>query len=360
MGFSIGLVGLPNAGKSTIFNAISKTKAQTANYAFTTVDPNKSIVSVPDERLEKIVSVIKPLKHTYGVLECIDIAGLVKGAGKGEGLGNKFLEHIRQVDCIAHVIRCFRDENIPSETGKIDPVKDLELIETELIMADLEISSKRLTRASKALRTGDKTLSSECKLLERIKGTLEQGKPFLERLNKDEDGSIVKELNLLSSKPSIYIANIKEGQEKELIDRLSEVIEQRGSNIIVFDGLIESESQDLSVEDKKEMLIEYGYGETGLNSLLKEGYRTLNLITYYTIKGEETRAWVLKKGQSALEAAAKIHSDIAMGFIKAEIIHYKDFEKMGSADEVKKAGLMEIAGKDYTVLDGDLILFKFM
>jgi hypothetical protein len=263
MGFSFGLVGMPNAGKSTIFNAISRAGAQTANYSFTTVEPNKALVSVPDERLDKIVSVVKPPKHTYAVLECIDIAGLVKGAGRGEGLGNKFLEHIRQVDCVGHVIRCFSDENIPSETGNIDPVGDLELIETELIIADLAVVSRRLDKVSKALRTGDKKLAGECSFLERIKRTLEKGEPFLEKPDKDDDRTLMRELNLLSSKPALYIANIREKGEKPHIEDLSRFIEKRGSKLILFDGLIESETQDLSYEDKRQILSEYGYEKTG-------------------------------------------------------------------------------------------------
>lgn len=359
MGFSIGLVGLPNAGKSTIFNALSAAGAQTASYAFTTIDPNKSRVPVPDERLKAISGIIKPPKTTPTVLECIDIAGLVEGASKGEGLGNKFLENIRTVDCIAHILRCYRDENIPHESGSIDPLKDLELIETELLLADLEVCSKRLERTEKALRTGDKKLKAECEFLTKMVGDLEEGKPAGKTKQSEDERKILLEMNLLSSKPAIYIGNCRESGDKDLIEKAKTAARNRGSEIIVIDGLIESELSDLDETEKTQMLKGYGYERTGLEKMLTKGYRVLDLITFYTIKGDETRAWTLKKGQSALDGAAKIHTDMAKGFIKAEVAHYEDFAKLGSMDALKQEGLLEIAGKEYPVRDGDMILFKF-
>jgi len=360
MSFSIGLVGLPNAGKSTIFNALSKGSAQTADYAFTTIDPNVARVTIPDERLDSIAQIVKPPKLTKAILECVDIAGLVEGASKGEGLGNKFLEHIRQVDAVAHIIRCFRNDNISHESGEIDPEKDLALIETELLLADLEVVSKRFEKVEKSLKVDTKEIKLEHDFLGRLKGSLEKGDRALGFSIKNEDErAIYKTLNLLTSKPSIYIGNIPEKRDENLIDKAKTAVQSRGSELILIDGLLEGELGDVSDEEKDELLSEYGWGESSLKRLLVSAYKSLNLITFYTIKGDETRAWVLEKGQSALQAAEKIHSDIAAGFIKAEIAPYVDFIKEASFDGVKKAGKLIIAGKDHTIEDGQMVLFKF-
>lgn len=359
MSFSIGLVGLPNTGKSTIFNALSKGNAQTANYPFTTINPNVSIVEIPDDRLEKIASVIKPPKITYSTIECTDIAGLVEGASRGEGLGNKFLEHIRGVDAVVHIIRCFKNEKVPHEGGDIDPERDLGLVETELILADLEVVAKRADKVKKMLKTGSKSLENEHSLLLNLVGVLEKGSPARALKINDEQREILKALNLLTVKPSLYMANVSESKETGLLDKATKAASVRNSKLIIIDGLLEAELSDSDHKEKKELLKEYGYDDTALERLLLSAYKLLNLITFYTIKGDETKAWLLSNGEAIIVAAQKIHSDIAKGFIKAEVVHYRDFIKCGSYDGAKKAGLLEIVGKEYLVQDGDIILFRF-
>jgi ribosome-binding ATPase len=359
MGFSIGLVGLPNAGKTTIFNALSNQSAQTANFPFTTINPNVAIVEIPDERLKKIAEIVKPPKLTHSTIECIDIAGLVEGASKGQGLGNKFLEHIRMVDAIVHVVRCFKNDDVPLESGAIDPEKDLSLIETELLMADLDIAEKRLEKTKKAAKSGEKELVMEKDFLQRMVDGFKKGEPARKITPSVDEAPILKEMNLLTSKQAMYVANLSEGTDKNLLEKAKQSAVKRGSELIIIDGKLESELKDLSNGEKAEFLKEYGYSGTSLERFLKSAYNLLNIITFYTIKGDETRAWLLEKGGTALDAAGKIHTDIAKGFIKAEVSHYSDFLKYGSFDEERKAGHLEVAGKEYIVQDGDLILFKF-
>ncbi len=359
----IGIVGLPNVGKSTMFNSITKAGAECANYPFCTIEPNVGIVAVPDERIDKLAEMYKPQKVTKAVVEFVDIAGLVKGASKGEGLGNKFLSHIREVDAICQVVRCFEDSNVIHVDGSVNPLRDIETINLELIFADMETLEKRLEKAKKGLKA-DKKYQSEIDLIEKIKDKLEKEIPARAIEFNEDEQEIVKDMFLLTAKPIIYIANISEDQilnaeEDEKVKEVKEYAAKENAEVIPLCVKIEEELSGLEEQDKKEMLEALGLKESGLDKLIKKSYDLLGLMSFITAGEPEVRAWTIKKGTKAPKAAGKIHSDIERGFIKAEIVSYEDLIKEGSMLAAKEKGLVRQEGKEYIMQDGDIVLFKF-
>ena len=359
-----GIVGLPNVGKSTLFNALTATKnAQSANYPFCTIEPNVGVVPVPDERLDELTKMYKPEKTTHAIIEFVDIAGLVKGASKGEGLGNKFLSHIREVDAICEVVRCFEDPNIVHVDGSIDPIRDIETINLELIFADIETLNKRIDSVKKKLKA-DKKCQEELDVLEKIKNVLENGKSARTVELNDDEKEFLKDLFLLTNKPIIYIANVSEEQladvdNDENVKKVAELAKQENTKCIPLCAKIEEELSTLDDSDKKEMLEALGLNESGLDKVIKESYDLLGLMSFLTAGEPEVRAWTIKKGTKAPEAAGKIHSDIQRGFIKAEIVSYDDLIREGSMASAKEKGLVRQEGKEYIMQDGDIVLFKF-
>lgn len=359
----LGIVGLPNVGKSTLFNSITKAGAECANYPFCTIEPNVGIVAVPDERLQKLAEMYHPQKVTNAVIEFVDIAGLVKGASKGEGLGNKFLSHIRETDAICEVVRCFKDDNVVHVDGNINPVRDIETINLELIFADIETVNKRLDKARKNLKA-DKKYQAEIDVLEKIKENLENGISARAINFKEEEQEIVKDMFLLTTKPILYIANVSEEQMEdaendEMVKRVKEYAQKENAEVIPLCVKIEEELSGLEDEDKKEMLDALGLDESGLDKVIKKSYDLLGLMSFLTAGEPEVRAWTIKKGTKAPAAAGKIHSDIERGFIKAEIVTYDDLIKEGSMVAAKEKGLVRSEGKEYIMQDGDIVLFKF-
>ena len=359
----IGIVGLPNVGKSTLFNSITKAGAESANYPFCTIEPNVGIVAVPDERLQKLAEMYNTKKITPAVVEFVDIAGLVKGASKGEGLGNKFLSHIRETDAICEVVRCFEDSNVVHLDGSVDPIIDIETINLELIFADIETVDKRLDKAKKMLKA-DKKYQAEIDLLEKIKLALENGMPARQlEYNKDEK-ELLKEMFLLTTKPIIYIANVSEEQLSDTendanVNKVREYASKEKAEVIPLCVKIEDELSTLDDSDKKEMLEALGLEESGLDTLIKKSYDLLGLMSFLTAGEPEVRAWTIKKGTKAPQAAGKIHSDIERGFIKAEVISYNELIKEGSMVQAKEKGLVRQEGKEYIMQEGDIVLFKF-
>ncbi len=359
----IGIVGLPNVGKSTLFNSITKAGAECANYPFCTIEPNVGVVGVPDERLEELTKMYHPQKTTHAVIEFVDIAGLVKGASKGEGLGNKFLSHIRETDSICEVVRCFEDPNIVHVDGKIDPIRDIETINLELIFADIETVNKRIEKAKKNLKA-DKKYQQEIDLLEKMKENLENGISVRSMEFNEEEQEIVKEMFLLTSKPILYIANISENQMEnsendELVKKVKEYASKEKAEVVPLCVKIEEELSMLGEDDKNEMLEALGLEESGLDKVIKKSYNLLGLMSFITAGEPEVRAWTIKKGTKAPQAAGKIHSDIERGFIKAEIVSYQDLKKAGTMVNAREKGLVRSEGKDYIMQDGDIVLFKF-
>ena len=361
----LGIVGLPNVGKSTLFNSLTKAGAESANYPFCTIDPNVGIVAVPDERLKLLGDFYHSKKVTPAVIEFVDIAGLVKGASKGEGLGNQFLANIREVDAIVHVVRCFEDSNVIHVDGKIDPVRDIETINLELIFSDLEILERRIAKTTKAARM-DKTAAKELELQQRIKAHLEDGKPAisLELENEDEE-AWMQECNLLTAKPVIFAANVSEddladdGASNPHVQAVRELAKEQNSGVFVICAEIEQEIAELEDDEKKMFLDDLGIEESGLEKLIKASYELLGLMSYLTAGEDETRAWTIKVGTKAPQAAGKIHTDFERGFIKAEVVNYKDLLESGSYAGAREKGLVRMEGKEYVVKDGDVILFRF-
>ncbi len=359
----IGIVGLPNVGKSTLFNSITKAGAESANYPFCTIEPNVGIVAVPDERLKKLAQMYNTKKITPAVVEFVDIAGLVKGASKGEGLGNKFLSHIRETDAICEVVRCFEDSNVVHVDGSVDPIRDIETINLELIFADIETIEKRLEKAKKMLKA-DKKYQAEIDLLEKIKLALENGMPARQLEYNEDEQEMLKEMFLLTTKPIIYIANVSEEQlsdseNDENVKKVKEYAEKEKAEVIPLCVKIEEELSTLEENDKQEMLEALGLEESGLDRLIKKSYDLLGLMSFLTAGEPEVRAWTIKKGTKAPKAAGKIHSDIERGFIKAEVISYDELIKEGSMVQAKEKGLVRQEGKDYIMQEGDIVLFKF-
>ena len=360
----LGIVGLPNVGKSTLFNAITKAGAESANYPFCTIEPNVGIVIVPDKRIDVLSKMYETLKTTYATIEFVDIAGLVKGASRGEGLGNKFLSHIREVDAIVHVVRCFEDENIVHVNGSIDPISDIETINLELIFADIETITKRIERVSKQTKSGDKKAIYELDLLKRIKDALENGIPARSIDMSFDDKEIIKDAFLLTMKKMLYVANVNESQLADTlndknISLVRDLAKKEGTVCIPLCAKLEEELSELDDEDRLLLMQDYGLESSGLDELAKESYSILNLISYLTAGKQEVRAWTITNGTKAPGAAGKIHSDFERGFIKAEVIEYDELMKFGTMQNAKENGAIRMEGKDYVVKDGDIILFKF-
>src|SRR5690625_3062598 len=364
MSLTAGIVGLPNVGKSTLFNAITQAGAEAANYPFATIDPNVGIVEVPDDRLNKLTELVKPKKTVPTEFEFTDIAGIVKGASKGEGLGNQFLSHIRQVDAICQVVRCFEDENITHVAGKIDPIDDIEIINLELILADLETVNKRYQRVEKMARQKDKEALAEFSVLSILKDGLEEEKPVRALEFNEDQWKVVKGLHLLTSKPTLYVANVSEDEvadpyANEYVQKVKDYAAKEDAEVIVICAKIEEEISELDQDETEMFLEELGISESGLDQLIKASYSLLGLATYFTAGEQEVRAWTFRQGIKAPQAAGIIHTDFERGFIRAETVSYDDLTEAGSMNQAKENGKVRLEGKEYIVKDGDVIHFRF-
>jgi hypothetical protein len=362
MGFRCGIVGLPNVGKSTIFNGLTFAGAEVAAYRFTTIEPNVGVVPVPDERLDRIASLIHPQEVIPTTLEFVDIAGLVQGANKGEGLGNQFLGHIRNVDAIAHVVRCFDNENVSHEYGSIDPKRDIEVVEMELILGDLQVLEKRRAKAGRLAKIGDKREAEALELYHEVWEVLNQGKKAIGLRYEGNKRTIFDELGLLTAKPILYVANVNEAQLKgdgHYVREVRDLAEGQGSRVVVICGDLESEIAQLDEGDRDEFRNSLGLESSGLDGLVKVGYEILNLITFFTTVSDQLRAWTVVEGTRSPEAAGKIHSDMERGFIRAEVVSFADFIQCGSEHAAREKGLLRSEGKEYVVQDGDIVHFRF-
>lgn len=360
----LGIVGLPNVGKSTLFNALTAAKADAENYPFCTIEPNVGIVPVPDNRLDELAELVNPDKITPATIEFFDIAGLVKGASSGEGLGNKFLSHIREVEAIVHVIRCFEDENVTHVEGRIDPIRDIDIINIELMLADLDIISKRMAKVEKNIK-GDKSYLTEYELLKKIEKSISDGKSPRNLGLTVEELLILRDLHLLSFKPVLYVCNVSEDDlinknlNNSLVNKVKEHAEQESSEVIVVSAKIESEISQLDKDEKGIFLDELNLNESGLDKLIKASYSLLGLMSFLTAGPTEVRAWTIKKGTKAPQAAGKIHTDMERGFIRAEVINYKELIECGGNTHAKEKGLIRSEGKEYIMQDGDVVVFRF-
>lgn len=364
MALTAGIVGLPNVGKSTLFNAITKAGAEAANYPFATIDPNVGMVEVPDWRLQRLTELVRPKKTVPTTFEFTDIAGIVRGASKGEGLGNQFLSHIRQVDAICHVVRCFDDDNITHVEGRVDPLADIDTINLELVLADLESVNKRYTRVAKIAKTKDKDAVAELAVLDKIKPVLEEGISARSIEFTDEEQRIVKSLFLLTTKPVLYVANVAEEdvadyETNDYVNKVKEFAASENAEVIVISARAEEEIAELEEEDKADFLEALGIEESGLDQLIRAAYDLLSLATYFTAGEQEVRAWTFRKGIKAPQAAGIIHTDFERGFIRAETVSFEDLNQYGTMQAAKEAGRVRLEGKDYVVQDGDVMLFRF-
>lgn len=360
----IGIVGLPNVGKSTLFNAITKAGAQCANYPFCTIEPNVGMVTVPDIRVDFLSNMYESSKTTYATIEFVDIAGLVKGASKGEGLGNKFLSHIRETDAIAEVVRCFEDEKIVHVNGNIDPIDDIETINLELIFADIESVNKKIDRVSNLIKSGDKKAKLDYEFLLKVRAHLENGMPVRTMEMSDDQREVLKDIYLLTIKPIIYVANVSEEQilninNDKYVNKVKEYAKKENAKVISLCAKLEEDLSTLDEQDKLELMKDYSIDESGLDKLIKASYSLLGLISFLTCGKDETRAWTIKEGTKAPGAAGKIHTDFERGFIKAEVVSFNELKKHGSMSALKEKGLVRLEGKDYIVKDGDIIVFRF-
>lgn len=363
MSLKCGIVGLPNVGKSTLFNCLSNAKAQSANFPFCTIEPNIGTISVPDPRLEELESIVHPERVVPTTMEIVDIAGLVKGASKGEGLGNQFLANIRETDAIIHVLRCFDDGNIIHVDGRVDPVSDKEIIDIELQLKDLETIEKRITSIARMLKSGDKEVVKENEVAHRIKEALEQGKSVRAIDFDEKEREIVERFQLITSKPVLYLCNVDEGSVKsgnEYVERVKEAVKDENAEVLVIGAKIEADIMELETYEERQMFLdELGLDEPGVNRLIRSAYALLNLQTYFTAGVKEVRAWTITKGMTAPQAAGVIHTDFEKGFIRAEVMKYEDFTTYGSEAAVKEAGRFKVEGKEYVVEDGDIMHFRF-